>query len=423
MKWILMFCALAFAGCAQNSGDHAGDHDDHGDHAGHGDRDDQDDHGSDEPERGPMGGRLLRSGDIAIEVTIFEDGVPPQYRLYAYSGGEPVPASEVAATVRLTRLDGETNDFRFRADGLALIGDGVVGEPHSFDVEVNATIAGKAHRWAYASYEGRVAIAADVAREAGIETAVAGPARIRESATLHGRAIVDPNKVARVRARYPGAIVEVLARQGETVRAGQALASIENRDSLRRIALMAPITGRVRERAATVGDVAGDQVLFEIVDDSVLLADLVVYGSDAARIAVGQPATLIDALSGAEQAASIEALLPEIDPMQQALIARMRIDNTGGTWRPGGALSAEVRVAEREVALAVERHALQTFRDFTVVFAQVGDTFEVRMLELGRSDATHVEVLGGLKPGTRYVTAQSFLIKADIEKSGASHDH
>jgi cobalt-zinc-cadmium efflux system membrane fusion protein len=33
------------------------------------------------------------------------------------------------------------------------------------------------------------------------------------------------------------------------------------------------------------------------------------------------------------------------------------------------------------------------------------------------------EVLGGLEPGERYVTENSFLIKADIEKSGASHDH
>ena len=76
-----------------------------------------------------------------------------------------------------------------------------------------------------------------------------------------------------------------------------------------------------------------------------------------------------------------------------------------------------------EVPLAVRASALQRFRDFTVVFARVGDTYEVRMLELGRSDGAYVEVLGGLKPGTEYVTAQSYLIKADIEKSGASHDH
>jgi cobalt-zinc-cadmium efflux system membrane fusion protein len=45
------------------------------------------------------------------------------------------------------------------------------------------------------------------------------------------------------------------------------------------------------------------------------------------------------------------------------------------------------------------------------------------MLELGRRDGENVEVLGGLEPGTEYVTGNSYLIKADIEKSGASHDH
>jgi cobalt-zinc-cadmium efflux system membrane fusion protein len=45
------------------------------------------------------------------------------------------------------------------------------------------------------------------------------------------------------------------------------------------------------------------------------------------------------------------------------------------------------------------------------------------MLELGARDGEFAEVLGGLEPGTRYVTEQSFLLKADVEKSGAAHDH
>jgi len=35
----------------------------------------------------------------------------------------------------------------------------------------------------------------------------------------------------------------------------------------------------------------------------------------------------------------------------------------------------------------------------------------------------NVEVLEGLNPGDEIVVEQSYLIKADIEKSGASHDH
>ena len=37
-----------------------------------------------EYERGPHNGRLLRDGNFALEMTVFEDGVPPEYRLFAY---------------------------------------------------------------------------------------------------------------------------------------------------------------------------------------------------------------------------------------------------------------------------------------------------------------------------------------------------
>ena len=73
--------------------------------------------------------------------------------------------------------------------------------------------------------------------------------------------------------------------------------------------------------------------------------------------------------------------------------------------------------------LAVKRVGLQAFRDFTVVYAKVGEQYEVRMLELGREAGEWVEVLGGIDAGTEYVTNNSYIIKADIEKSGASHDH
>jgi cobalt-zinc-cadmium efflux system membrane fusion protein len=81
------------------------------------------------------------------------------------------------------------------------------------------------------------------------------------------------------------------------------------------------------------------------------------------------------------------------------------------------------QVASSRVPLAVRTKALQRFRDFTVVFAKVGDTYEVRMLELGRQTPEWTEVLSGLELSTEYVADGAFLIRADIEKSGASHDH
>jgi cobalt-zinc-cadmium efflux system membrane fusion protein len=62
-------------------------------------------------------------------------------------------------------------------------------------------------------------------------------------------------------------------------------------------------------------------------------------------------------------------------------------------------------------------------RDWRVVFGRYGEHLEARPLELGRSDGRLVEVLGGLQAGERYAAKNSFLIKAELGKAGASHDH
>ena len=43
--------------------------------------------------------------------------------------------------------------------------------------------------------------------------------------------------------------------------------------------------------------------------------------------------------------------------------------------------------------------------------------------EPGRRDGDWVEIVSGMEPGQRYVAENSFVIKADILKSGATHDH
>ncbi len=45
--------------------------------------------GEEDFERGPHNGRMLRDGDFALEITIFETGVPPEFRVYPYRDGMP----------------------------------------------------------------------------------------------------------------------------------------------------------------------------------------------------------------------------------------------------------------------------------------------------------------------------------------------
>ncbi|MEO6926701.1 MAG: efflux RND transporter periplasmic adaptor subunit, partial [Rhodanobacter sp.] len=361
-------------------------------------------------ERGPHNGRLLRDGPFSLEVTVYETGVPPQFRLHAYQNGKPLPPQAVQASVEVTRLDGEVTRFAFRAENDALIATSSVAEPHSFDVKISATHAGKTHHWTYASYEGRVVIPAATATASGIKVAEAGPATIRDTLTLMGQVAMDRSRFAQVRARFPGIVRSVPVNLGDHVKRGQTLATVEGNDSMRTYAVASPLDGVVLARNTNAGDVAGDVPLFEIADLSSVWVELHAVGSAADRLKPGQPVLVRSASGGEAVQTTIDALVP-VSNAGLSVVARARLANPDAAWRPGMPVVGEVTVAERPVPLAVAISGLQRFRDFTVVFARVGETYEVRMLELGARDGQSVEVLDGLKPGTTYVTEQSFLIR------------
>jgi cobalt-zinc-cadmium efflux system membrane fusion protein len=210
---------------------------------------------------------------------------------------------------------------------------------------------------------------------------------------------------------------------GDSVRAGEVLARVESNDSLQVYAVTAPIGGVITARMTNPGQQAGDTPLFTISDLAQVRAQLSVFPRDLARVRVGQHVRLTTVDGERTASGAITRIAPASGNANQALTVWASFDAGDGGWTPGLYVNAEVMVGGAQVPLAVKASGLQTFRDFTVVFARVGETYEVRMLELGRSDGEYVEVLGGLKPGTEYVSENSYLIKADIEKSGASHDH
>ena len=379
---------------------------------------------ADDYERGPHRGRMLRDGDFALEITIFEDGVEPEFRVYAYRGDKPVKPSEVQLSMQLVRLGGKIDTFAFAPQEDFLRGNGVVTEPHSFDVRVQASTSGRNHKWAYQSYEGRTTITAEAAKAGGIKIETAGGATVSDLIDMGGRVEVTPEGRAEVRARLPGLIVSLNGKIGQTVRRGQVLARVESSHSLQTYTITAPISGTIVEKNVNVGDTTGDRALFAIADPTNLHAEFFVYPRDAERVRVGQPVSL-KSLSGEGTIRSVvEAVVPTADIASQTLLAHVHLPTSAANaFRPGMAVEGSFAVAQANVPLAVRTKAIQRFRDFEVVFAKVGNTYEVRMLEIGRRTPEWTEVLGGLEPGTQYVTDGAFLIRADIDKSGASHDH
>jgi cobalt-zinc-cadmium efflux system membrane fusion protein len=362
-------------------------------------------------------------GDFDIEITMYEEGVPPEFRVYARRRGQSVEPTQVQLTMALTRLGGRVDRIAFRPEQGYLRSTQSIDEPHSYAVTVDVVESDRRHTWKYESFEGRTMIPAEMARGAGIDTAVAGPGKIAEGVILYGSIQPDVDRVRAVSARFPGLIRTVRVQVGDPVRQGQVLATVESNESLQTYSVTAPIGGVITERKANPGETTGGDHLFEVADFSRVRADLNVFPRDRSRLRPGQ-LVLIKAADGTQSAEGrVVYVVPSGEAGNQALIAQVLLDNQQGRWTPGQFIEGRVTVAATDVPLVVPGAAVQTFRDWQVVFVNVGDDYEVRPLRLGRSDGELVEVLAGIEPGDRYVSANSYVVKADIEKSGASHDH
>ncbi len=374
-----------------------------------------------EYERGPHKGRMLRVGDLAVEITIFEEGVEPEFHVYPYWQNKPLDPTEVKLQVTLRRLGPRVDTFSFEADGEFLRGKGVVKEPHSFEVTVAAEGRSVSNSWTYESYEGRTTIAQAAADANGIQVEKVGPARIDRVVDLAGRIELQSQGRAEIRAWYSGRVIELTKTIGQTVQKGEVLARIEASDTLRTYQITAPISGMIVERNVNVGDVA-TQAIYVINDPDSLQATFFASPRDLEALRVGQPVE-IRGLGEQKTTGKIKLIMPRADPSNQATIVYAEFQNANRSWLAGMAVEGQVTVTSDNVPLAVRTQALQPFRDFRVVYERVGETYEVRMLKLGRQTAEWSEVLGGIDPGETYVSKNAFLIRADIEKSGAAHDH
>lgn len=456
-----------------------------------------------EYERGPHGGRLLSDGAFQAEITIYERGVPPQFRAYVYDRTKPLAPGAVTLRIDLHRLGGRVDTIGFKPEGDYLVGDKVVEEPHSFDVAVAAKVAGVEHSWKYSQAEGRVQLSEEAVRTSAIQIETAGPVKMRTVVELPGEIALNGDKVTHIVPRTAGVVREIRKSQGDPVKKGEVIAVIDSRElaeakrhfidtvsqleferkafereerlwkkniaseasylsaerahreaglkersarqqlvalgiggaslqallddpesDLTRYELLAPFDGVVIEKKVAVGQaVTEDEDLFRVADLSTVWVNVTVYGKDLNAVRVGQEVNVRSDALGAEARGKLVYVGSLVGGEARSATARVALPDPERRWRPGLFVAARVVQEEATVPVAVKREGLQKFRDWDVVFIRVGDLFEARPLALGRKEGEWVEVLSGLSPGEKYASANSFILKADLGKAGASHDH
>ncbi|GJL74159.1 efflux RND transporter periplasmic adaptor subunit [Nitrosomonas sp.] len=181
-----------------------------------------------EEETGPEGGKIFTTDNFSIEVTIFEKGVEPQFRLYLYKDGKPIPPADAKVAITLSRLGRPAQLFSFSPVGDYLLGDQVVEEPHSFDAAIAVEWRGKVFHWGYSQIEARIEMTEDTLASTGIKIQTAGPATIKPKIQLPGIIVFNHHNIVRVVPRAPGIVIDVPRHLGEHVEEGTVLAVVES---------------------------------------------------------------------------------------------------------------------------------------------------------------------------------------------------
>ena len=269
----------------------------------------------------------------------------------------------------------------------------------------------------------KVKLSAEARKNANLKLEEAEPAKVKTLLPLYGKIAANEEALAHVQPRFPGIIKEVRKRLGDHVEKGDVLAVVESNDSLRPYEIKSETTGTVIKKNIALGEFAkNEDMIYTIADLTTVWVDLSVFRQDFARLQSGQTVWI----HPGDDAESIETKIAYISPFgtegTQTMLARCIVPNAKGDLRPGLFVTAEVATGETDAPVTVKLAALQTWKDKPVVFVEDGDVFAAREVELGAKDTERVEILSGLLPGDKYVSDNSFVLKAELGKGAADND-
>ena len=191
----------------------------------------------------------------------------------------------------------------------------------------------------------------------------------------------------------------------------------------------APRDGTVVEREVTLGENASpDQPhLLILADLSKVWVLMEISPARAENLKAIREVTLINPATGYQTPAKLDYISPVVEAQTRTVQARVELDNTQGQWRPGQFLTALLPTgAEATETLAVPAKAVQYVNGQPTVYilmTEKENTFKAREVAVGAAVRGLLPVTAGLKTDEQIVISGSFLLKAQLGRAGAGHDH
>ena len=211
--------------------------------------------------------------------------------------------------------------------------------------------------------------------------------------------------------------------QAELRRAEAAAAAAGVSRDGRSLAVTSPISGRISEAPVVLGSfVSPGETLYRVINPSLLQVEVAVSAANVAQISPGDEATLF-LPDGRGIDGRVRSVSPAVSTDNRAAIAVVSVAGGIPGVQPGAFFEARIRPAgQMDVnRVSVPADAIQVVDGRDVVFRRVKGGFQVQPISIGERSAGRVTILSGLEPGTPIAMENTFFLKAQLEKEGASH--
>lgn len=195
--------------------------------------------------------------------------------------------------------------------------------------------------------------------------------------------------------------------------------------------IRAPIPGMISQKDIVVGENVqlADQ-LFVIENLKDLWLEFNLPNTSNIHLQAGQILNFKTNGSDQNYQAKVQTLNSQADLQTGRLQVRAKVTTQADVLRPNVLVNVFVTDAQAKTALRVQKKALQQVEGKPVVFVIESEEkglvhLKAQLIEVGVSsqDGQWLEVISGLTEGQKYIADGSFLLKSELEKDEASHEH
>ena len=223
------------------------------------------------------------------------------------------------------------------------------------------------------------------------------------------------------RADYESAQANLAVAQADARRASAAAGAARVSGDGRSVAVVSPVSGRVTNAGANLGQfVAAETELFRVADPSRLQITASVPPADAGRVREGDRVELTTT-DGRTIEGRVRSATGVVDPQSRTATVVVTPTAGGSTLAPGQLVQARILASggAAKSGVMVPQDAVQTLGSDSVVFVRTGQGFRAQPVQIGSRSGGMVAITGGLAAGTQIATTNAFLLKAEIEKESA----